>query len=109
MKTDQHTDLSSVFLQSVSNALRQLKQQLRRNYERTYPDLGEVIHLVLEQEEANAWNLSPFPHLLFPDLVEAHIANLNLEPVETKHDAVLESRYHFDKTEIGQPAFALCG
>jgi hypothetical protein len=31
---------------------------------------------VLDEEEAKAWDLSFFPHLFLPDLVEAHIATL---------------------------------
>jgi hypothetical protein len=35
-----------------------------------------------------------------------HIANLNLQPVETKHEDVF-TPYHLN--EIDEPAFALCG
>jgi hypothetical protein len=52
---------------------------LEGNYRKTYPDLADIIHLVFDQEEVRAWQLSPFPHLLFPDLVEAHIERLNLQ------------------------------
>ena len=68
----------SVFHDSVSAAVRGLRLRLEKNYRRTYPDLADIIHLVLDQEEARAWQLSPFPHLLFPDLVEARIERLNL-------------------------------
>lgn len=110
MKTDHQTDpvQEPVFLQTVSTALTQLKQQLQRDYEQAYPGLREVIHLVLDEEENKAWNLSLFPHLLFPDLVEAHITNLSLQPVETKHDEVF-APHHFDEIETTQPAYALCG
>ena len=81
----------TVFPQIVSAALGQLKQQLQFDYERAYPDLSEIIHLVLDEEEANAWNLSGFPHLLFPDLVETHIARLNLQPALTKHEDIFAS------------------
>lgn len=106
MKTD--TQLEPVFLQTISVAVAQLKQQLQRDYEQAYPDLREIIHLVLDEEEANAWELSLFPHLLLPDLVEAHITNLNLHPVETKHDNVF-ALDRFNRIETRQPAFALCG
>src|SRR5437762_14360040 len=86
MKTD--IQPNPVFLQTISVALAQLKQRLQQDYEQAYPDLREIIRLVLDEEEANAWELSLFPHLLLPDLVEAHISNLNLHPVETKHDDV---------------------
>jgi hypothetical protein len=108
MKTHQQNQSAPVFLQTVSVALAQLKQRLQQDYEQAYPDLREIIHLVLEEEEANAWELSLFPHLLLPDLVEAHIANLNLHPVETKHDDVF-GRHRFNGIEAPQSAFALCG
>ena len=60
MKTDIQPE--PVFLQTVSVALAQLKQRLQQDYEQAYPDLREIIHLVLDDEEANAWELSLFPH-----------------------------------------------
>ena len=69
----------SVFHDRVSAAVRALRLQLEENYRKTYPDLADIIHLVLDQEEARAWQLSPFPHLLLPDLVQAHIERLNLQ------------------------------
>ena len=106
MKTD--TQPEPVFLQTVSVALRQLKQRLQQDYEQAYPDLREIIHLVLDDEEANAWELSLFPHLLLPDLVQARLTNLNLHPVETKRDDVF-APHGFNRIETGQSAFALCG
>jgi hypothetical protein len=109
MQTDQQSEATtSVFLQTVAAAVTQLKQQLKRDYERLYPGLGEIIHLVLDQEETRAWELSLFPHLLFPDLVEAHIAKLDLQPAETRHDDVLIP-HHFLEMPTYQPALALCG
>ena len=107
MKTDQYPQ-SAVFLRTVSVALAQLKQQLQYDYEQAYPELREIIHLVLDDEESTAWGLSPFPHLLLPDLVEAHIAKLNLQPAETKHDDVFEGQGFFE-IQPYQPAMALCG
>ena len=49
MKTDIQPEL--VFLQTVSVALAQLKQRLQQDYEQAYPDLREIIHLVLDDEE----------------------------------------------------------
>ena len=108
MKTDQRLESTKTgFLQTVSVALAQLKQQLQRDYEQTYPELREIIHIVIDEEESRAWGLSMFPHLLLPDLVEAHIANLNLKPVELKRaDLVAPHRFEL---EIGQPVVALCG
>src|SRR6266704_3311346 len=85
------TDTQQVFLQIISVALAQLKQRLQQDYEQAYPDLREIIHLVLDEEETEAWELSLFPHLLLPDLVEAHIEKLTLRPVDTPHDDLLAS------------------
>jgi len=106
MKTD--IQLEPVFLQTISVALGQLKQRLQRDYEQAYPDLREIIHLVLDEEETEAWELSLFPHLLLPDLVEAHIEKINLGPVDTRREELLVSR-PFPKIDNRQSAFALCG
>lgn len=105
MKTEPHQPTTTVFLQSISLAMNQLKQELQHDYERAYPELSEVIHLVLEEEESKAWELTTFPHLILPDLVEAHIANLNLRPVETKHGDVFAPD-HYDGIGHYQHAFA---
>jgi hypothetical protein len=109
MKTDPHNEpTTTVFLQTVLVAVMQLKRQLQYDYEQAYPELREVIHRVLDEEETRAWDLTLFPHLLLPDLVEAHIATLNLRPVETKHaDAFALHRSREIKTH--EAAFALCG
>src|SRR5438270_9004846 len=109
MKTDQQLEpTTTVFLQTVSVAIAQLKQQLQRDYEQAYPDLREIVHLVLDEEEAKAWELSLFPHLLLPDLVEAHIEKLNLQPAQTKHEDVFAPQ-HFNEMPMYQAAHALCG
>ena len=109
MKTDQQSDAeTAVFLQTVSAAITQLKQKLQKDYEQAYPGLGEIIHLVLDEEETKAWELSLFPHLFLPDLVEAHVAKLDLQPAETRHDDVLVP-HHFLENPTYQPALALCG
>jgi len=88
MKTNQHDQASAVvFLQTVSVALAQLKQRLLQDYEQAYPDLRQIIHIVLDEEEARAWELTLFPHLVLPDMVEAHLASLNLRRDRTRHHA----------------------
>ena len=108
MQTDHQPQASAVFLQTVSVALAQLKQRLQQDYEQAYPDLREIIHLVLDEEEANAWELSLFPHLLLSDLVEAHIEKLNLQPADTRAENLLMP-HPFPEIDDHQPAFALCG
>ena len=87
MKTDEHTDTAAVFPQMLIAAVSELRKRLQEDYEQTYPGLGEIVRIVLDEEEAKAWELS-FPHLFLPDLVEAHIAQLGLEPAETRHDNI---------------------
>ncbi|PYS68000.1 MAG: hypothetical protein DMF73_17845 [Acidobacteria bacterium] len=107
MKTDQQSE-PAVFLQTVSGAVSDLKTRLQYDYERAYPDLAEIIHIVLDEEEAKAWDLSLFPHLLLPDLVEAHVEKLNLQPAETRHEDVF-APHRFNHQRAYEPAMALCG
>jgi hypothetical protein len=105
MTTEQQPEAATaVFLQTVSAAITQLKQKLQKDYEQAYPGLHEIIRLVLDEEEANAWELS-FPHLFLPDLVEAHVAKLGLQPAETKHDDV-PVPHRFFEIPTSQPALA---
>jgi len=109
MQTDQESAAASEgFLHTLNGALSDLKKRLKYDYEQAYPGLGDIIQLVLDEEEANAWELS-FPHLFLPDLVEAHIAKLGLQPVGPSHDDVLTSPDPIE-TEIYQPflAYANC-
>ena len=104
MQTDHESAASEGFIQTLHGALSDLKERLKYDYEQAYPGLGDIIQLVLDEEEANAWELS-FPHLFLPDLVEAHIAKLGLQPVGPPHDDVLTSP-DLIETEIYQPVLA---
>ena len=107
MITDQTTDTLSIFLQNLPGAVSKLKNRLQRNYERLYPGLHDLIRIVLDEEEANARKLSPFRHLLLPDLVEAHIAQLGLEPV--KYENLFRPvRSAADESHQLTPAYANC-
>jgi hypothetical protein len=108
MKTDQPKNTAAVFLQTIAVAVAQLKQRLQKDYEQIYPNLREVIRLVLDEEEAKAWELTLFPHLLLPDLVDAHIANLNLQPAKTNHSDLFAIS-HFSPIPRYKPVAALCG
>ena len=106
METDHQLEAAlTIFLQTVSAAVTQLKQRLQQDYEQVYPGLGEIIHLVLDEEEAKAWELSLFPHLFLPDLVEEHVAKLGLQPAATKHDEV-RVPHRFPEPPGYQPALA---
>src|SRR6266513_3016166 len=105
MQTDQQLEENAIVLQTLTTgAVSGLKNRLQRNYEQAYPGLGNVIRIVVEEEEERAWDLSSFPHLLLPDLVEAHIERLGLQPAE--HDDVF-APHGFHRIETGQPTFAL--
>jgi len=108
MQTDQESaEASEGFLQTLNGALSDLKKRLKYDYEQAYPGLGDIIQLVLDEEEANAWELS-FPQLFLPDLVEAHIAKLGLQPVGPPHDDALTPP---DSVEMEnyQPVLAYAG
>src|SRR5205807_9286897 len=108
MKTDQYPDPAAVFPQIVTNAASKLKNRLQQDYERTYPDLGDLVRIVLDEEEAKAWELS-FPHLFLPDLVEAHITQLGLRPAEIRDDHVpAPARSPTDQDHQLVPAYANC-
>ena len=108
MKTDQYPDPAPVFPQIVVNAVSKLKNRLQEEYERTYPELGDLVRIVLDEEEAKAWELS-FPHLFLPDLVEAHIAQLGLRPADIRDDCVpAPARFSADQNHQLIPAYASC-
>ncbi len=98
------------FLQTVSVALGQLKQRLQRDYEQAYsdyPDLHHLIRIVLDVEEARAWELTSFPHLLFPDMVEAHLASLNMHRIRTNQGHVFAAE-DFNVHQAYEPAGVFC-
>jgi hypothetical protein len=105
MKTDENGEAVTVFLQNLPGAVSKLKNRLQRNYEQAYPSLRNLIRIVLDEEEVEAWHLSPFPHLFLPDLVEARIARLGLQPANTRHDNVL-APHGFTEIQNHPPAFA---
>jgi hypothetical protein len=89
VKTDQQTEVNTVFLQTLTGAILDLKNRLQQDYEQAYPGLGNVVRIVLDEEEEKAWDLSSFPHLLLPDLVETHMERLGLQSVSMRHDNLL--------------------
>ena len=108
MKTDQYPDPAPVFPQTVTNAVSKLKNRLQQEYERTYPELGDLVRIVLDEEEAKAWELS-FPHLFLPDLVEAHITQLGLRPPEIRDNRVpVPAGFSTDLQHQLVPAYAHC-
>ena len=100
MKTEEHSEAAAVFLQKLTAAVAELKEQLHHDYEQAYPGLGEIIRIILDEEEAKARELSFFAHLFLPDLVEAHIARLGLEPAHARHKNILAPS---DLTKIENP------
>jgi hypothetical protein len=105
MQTDQQPEASAVFLQALTGAVSDLKNRLQHDYEQAYPGLGNVIRIVLDEEEERARDLSSFPHLFLPDLVEAHMERLGLQPMSTRHDNLL-APHSFTETQNHQPALA---
>ena len=109
MQTDQQTEVNAVFLQTVTDAVSDLKDRLQQHYEQAYPGLGNVVQIVIDEEEEKAWDLSSFPHLLLPDLVEAHIERLGLQPVCMRHDNLLAPGAFIEiESERLSPAYVDC-
>ena len=108
MKNDQNGEAVTVFLQNLPGAVSKLKNRLQRNYEQAYPGFGNIIRIVLDREEARAWRLSPFPHLLLPGLVEARVAQLGLQPASPRsRDELPQS--DFSQIQNHHLFPALCG
>jgi hypothetical protein len=105
MQTDQQPEANAVFLRTLTDAVSDLKNRLQQDYEQAHPGLGNVVRIVLDEEEERAWDLSSFPHLLLPDLVEAHMERLSLQPADTRHNDVLVP-HSFGEIENYQPALA---
>ena len=103
MKPD--IQIGAVSPRVLTRALRDLRLRLQAIYEKAYPELREIIHLVLDEEEIVAARLSAFPHLLLPDLVAAHIAKLNLL-THPEADGVNEAPTTSPANLIQQLAFA---
>ena len=102
--------LTAVFLQTVSVAVAQLKQQLLRDYQQTYwdyPDVDRLIRIIVDAEEDRARELTAFPHLLLPDLVEAHLASLNLHRIRTNQGHVFAAE-DFNARQTYEPAGVFC-
>lgn len=77
---DRHNDALVFFCERLVGAVEELTHRLQARYERIHPDQSELIGHVIAEAEAKAWELSYFPHLFLPDLVEARIAELTLQP-----------------------------
>jgi len=92
MKTEEHPEAVEAFLQNLTAAVTELRDRLQHDYEQIYPGWGEIIRIVVDEEEARAWDLSFFPHLFLPDMVEAHIATLGLEPTPRSGTSFATSR-----------------
>jgi hypothetical protein len=78
----QEREIAPVFLETLTSAVSKIKNRLQQRYEQVYPDLGDIVRYVIDEEEPNAWKVSSlFPHLVLPDLVEAHMAQRGLQVV----------------------------
>jgi hypothetical protein len=81
-------DAPASFCQKMAGAIAELKRRLQDQYERAYPGRGELVRKVIAEADAQAWDLSlPFPHLFLPDIAEARIAQLMLEPGPGAHQS----------------------
>jgi hypothetical protein len=82
-----HRDSSAAFALKLSRSIADLKHRLQLRYERLYPEHGKLIRGAIAEAEALAWELSFFPHLLLPDLLEARLVELELQPAFVTDEA----------------------
>ena len=71
-----HADALGAFTEKLTGAVAELKHRLQAHYERAHPGQRELVRRAIAEAEARAWELSFFPHLFLPDLVEARVAEL---------------------------------
>ena len=64
----------------LTDTVAKLSQRLQARYESLYPGHREMLRRVIAEAEAASWELSRFPHLLLPDLVEARLEALTSDP-----------------------------
>ena len=50
MQTDKQPEVSAVFLQTLIDAILDLRNRLQQEYERAYPGLGNAIRIVVDEE-----------------------------------------------------------
>ena len=97
------------FLQTLTGAILDLKNRVQQDYEQAYPGLANVVRIALDEEEEKAWDLSSFPHLLLPDLVETHMERLGLQPVSMRHDNLLAPTAFVEiESDSLSPVYADC-
>jgi hypothetical protein len=84
---DRHNDALVFFSQRLTDAVAELTRRLQAHYERIHPGQSELVRNAIAEAEAMAWELSLFPHLFLPDLVEARIAGLALQPGFARSEA----------------------
>jgi hypothetical protein len=68
------------FCERLTHAVTELTRRLQAHYEGLHPDQSELVRKAIAEAEATAWELSSFPHLFLPDLIEARITELALPP-----------------------------
>jgi hypothetical protein len=84
---DHHHQALVVFCERLANAVAELSRRLQAHYERMHPNHRDLVRSAIAEAEAAAWELSSFPHLFLPDLIEARMAELQLQPAFVRGEA----------------------
>jgi hypothetical protein len=75
-RTDSPADALKAFPEKLAGAVADLKNRLQAHHERNHPAQTGLVRRAIAEAEARAWELSSFPHLFLPELVEARLAEL---------------------------------
>jgi hypothetical protein len=84
IRQQRHLEAFNDFSAKLTLAMASLKSQLQARYETVYPERADLIRFVISRAEGLARELSQFPHLLLPDLVEAYLGEMELQPAPVK-------------------------
>jgi hypothetical protein len=77
---DSDCDAPDFFCEKLTHAVAELTDRLQARYQRLHPNQSDAVRDIIAEAETTAWELSLFPHLVLPDLVEARVAELALQP-----------------------------
>src|SRR5436190_8008111 len=86
---EDHIDALGTYCERLTDAVADLTNRLQAHYEMAFPGHREAVRNAITEAEATAWEISNFPHLFLPDLVEARIEELISQPAFARSEVAL--------------------